>query len=82
MINRAGTEYDIDNLVEDTYKDMYFELVQHYNYELKQNELLKEKMKRLLKEIEQLRFNEIIQETITQVELKYKEIELILDKYK
>lgn len=81
-MNRAGTEYDIDNLVEDTYKDMYFELVQHYNYELKQNELLKEKMKRLLKEIEQLRFNEIIQETITQVELKYKEIELILDKYK
>lgn len=75
MINRAGTEYDIDNLVEDTYQEMYFSLYKKYNEE----QALRHQ---LIKELEDLNFKEIIEEMNSLIQLKYKEIDLILDKYK
>ena len=82
MINRAGTEYDIDNLVEDTYEDMYKELSQHYEYEKAENEQLRQKNKEMLRDIQSLEFEDIIEEMNDIMNIKLYKIKEILKKYK
>lgn len=82
MINRAGTEYDIDNLVEDTYEDMYKELSQHYEYEKAENEQLRQKTKAMLRDIQSLEFEDIIEEMNDIMNVKLNKINKILKKYK
>lgn len=81
-MNRAGTEYDIDNLVEDTYEDMYKELSQHYEYEKAENEQLRQKTKEMLRDIQSLEFKDIIEEMNDIMNVKLNKINEILKKYK
>lgn len=79
---RQGTINDIENLVEDSYENMYHELANNYNYIKEENEIQREQIQEMLSDIWKIECEEIIEEMNTLINEKMKKINEIVKKYK